>query len=72
MTSRPVHRYRRPPVRRYRKCRCPRGRSPLIDTFHTPVARWGFTLCALVAFVAELPLPFVVTAAVAAFAWRHR
>lgn len=70
--TRTRHTYRRPVVRRYRICSCPRGRSPLIDTAHTPLARWGFTALALLAFAAALVWPFLITAGLAAWAWRHR
>lgn len=72
MTSRPVHHTRRPPVRRYRRCRCPRNRSPIVDTAHTPVIRWVLTANALIAFAAGLGIPFLIVAGLAALAWRHR
>jgi hypothetical protein len=40
--------------------------------FQTPLARWGFTVCAAVAFLTEQTLPFLVSAAVAAYAWKIR
>jgi hypothetical protein len=70
--NRPVHHTRRPPTRRYRRCHCPRRQSPIVDTFHAPLARWGFTLLALIALAASLGWPFLATAGIAALAWRHR
>ena len=40
--------------------------------FRSPLARYGFTLCAAVAFLTDQPAPFLVSAAVAAYAWRCR
>ncbi|MGW3191615.1 hypothetical protein ACWDBT_27620 [Streptomyces ardesiacus] len=40
--------------------------------FAQPLARWGFTVCALVAIATAQPGPFLVTAALAAYSWRHR
>lgn len=65
-----VPRRRRP--RRYKKCGCQRGRSPLIDTAHTPLARWGFTLLALAAATNQLTWPALVSTALAFWSWRHR
>lgn len=72
MKTRHIHHTRRPPTRRHRRCRCPRGRSPLVDTFHTPLARYGFTLLALLALAAGLAWPFLATASLAYITWRHR
>jgi hypothetical protein len=36
-----------------------------------PVSRWGFTLCAGLAFYAELTIPALIATAVAAAAWRY-
>lgn len=73
MKNRPIHHYRRPPTRRrHRHCHCPRGQSPILGTFHTPLTRWGFTLLALIAFAGELPIPFLATTTAAVLAWRHR
>ena len=38
--------------------------------FRRPLARWGFTVCSAVALVTGQPLPFLVCAALAAYAWR--
>jgi hypothetical protein len=40
--------------------------------FGTPLARWGFSVCAAVALLTEQTLPFLVSAAVAAYAWKIR
>lgn len=40
--------------------------------FRTPLARWGFTVCAVVAIATAQPGPFLVTAALATYAWRCR
>lgn len=37
--------------------------------FHSPLARWGFTACALLAATGQ-PWPALVTGALAAYAWR--
>lgn len=66
------HHTRRPHARRYKKCRCPKNRSPIADTAHTPLLRWGLTLAALTAFAGGLSTPCLVLAGLAALAWRHR
>lgn len=38
----------------------------------TPLARYGFTLCAAVALLNELTLPFLFSAAISAYAWHVR
>jgi hypothetical protein len=38
--------------------------------FRSPLARWGFTVCAVVALATAQPGPFLVTTALAAYAWR--
>lgn len=38
--------------------------------FRTPLARYGFSACAVVALLTAQPGPFLVTAALAAYAWR--
>lgn len=63
---------RRRPIRRYKRCGCQRRRSPISDAAHTPLARWGFTLLALLAGTNQLAWPFIVTALLAIWAWRHR
>ncbi len=68
MRTRPIQR----PARRRRACRCPRSRSPIVDTAHSPLARWGLTLIALLALAAGMAWPFVVAGALAAWTWRHR
>lgn len=49
-----------------------RGHSPLATTLRTPLARWGFTLLALLAATTAQPGPFLITTALAAYAWRNR
>jgi hypothetical protein len=66
------HHQTRHPAPRRRVCRCPRRRSPIVDTAHSPLARWGLTLLALLALAAALAWPFVVTGVLAAWTWRHR
>ncbi|MFB6787670.1 hypothetical protein ACFCWT_13440 [Streptomyces olivaceus] len=41
-------------------------------TFRTPLARWGFSVCAVVALLTAQPGPFLVTTILAAYAWRVR
>ncbi len=48
-----------------------RARSPLLNALCMPVARWGFTLCAIAAFYAGLAIPALIAAALATIAWRH-
>jgi hypothetical protein len=38
--------------------------------FARPLARWGFTISAAIALMTAQPGPFLVTAALAAYAWR--
>lgn len=38
--------------------------------FHSPLARWGFTACALLATATGQLWPALITAALAAHAWR--
>lgn len=52
--------------------RRPRGRSPLTATFRTPLARWGFTALAVLALTSSQTIPFLITAALATYAWRNR
>jgi hypothetical protein len=40
--------------------------------FKTPLARWGFSVCAAVALLTNQPAPFLVTTALAAYAWKIR
>jgi len=40
--------------------------------FRTPLARYGFTVCAAVALLTNQPAPFLFSAALAAYAWRIR
>lgn len=40
--------------------------------FQSPLARWGFTICALVAWANQLTAPFIVSACLAAIAWHTR
>jgi hypothetical protein len=60
------------PARRRRICHCPRRLSPIVATAHSPLARWGLTLLALLALAAGMTWPFVITGALAAWTWRHR
>ena len=39
--------------------------------FRRPLARWGFSACAVLALVTEQTVPFLVTAALAAYAWKN-
>ena len=41
-------------------------------SFRTPLARWGFTACAAVALLTNQPLPLLVSALFAAYAWKTR
>ncbi|MGQ5606180.1 hypothetical protein [Streptomyces sp. EKS3.2] len=41
-------------------------------TFSSPLARWGFTVCAAAAIATAQPGPFLVSAVLAAYAWRCR
>lgn len=43
-------------------------RSP----FHSPLARWGFTACALLAATTGQLWPAIITGLLAANAWRPR
>jgi hypothetical protein len=52
--------------------RRPRGHSPLTTTLRTPLARYGFTLLAFLALTTAQTIPFLLTAAVATYAWRNR
>jgi hypothetical protein len=40
--------------------------------FQTPLARYGFTVCAAVALLTDQPAPFLVSAVIAAYAWKIR
>ncbi|MFD4257738.1 hypothetical protein ACFWR9_08900 [Streptomyces sp. NPDC058534] len=40
--------------------------------FRTPLARYGFTVCAVVSLMTAQPGPFLVTTALAVYAWRCR
>ncbi|MFG2269116.1 hypothetical protein ACGFNY_05000 [Streptomyces chartreusis] len=72
MKTRHIEVPRRRPVRRYKRCGCTRRRSTIVDTFHAPLTRWGFTVLALLALYASMGWPFVITAGLAALAWKHR
>jgi len=52
--------------------RRPRGQSPLVATLRLPLARYGFTVLAFLALSTGQTGPFLVTAALATYAWRHR
>lgn len=52
--------------------RRPTSRSPILTTLRTPLARWGFTALAFLALATAQTGPFLVTAALAAYGWRHR
>ncbi len=39
---------------------------------HSPLARWGFTVCAAVALLNGLLWPALVSGIIAAYAWRDR
>ena len=38
--------------------------------FRRPLARWGFTVCAVVVLLTAQPGPFLVTVVLAAYSWR--
>ncbi|MCM8548915.1 hypothetical protein [Streptomyces sp. STCH 565 A] len=40
--------------------------------FTSPLARYGFTVCAIAALATGQKVPFLVTAALALYAWRCR
>ncbi|MGW2720827.1 hypothetical protein [Streptomyces sp. NPDC001492] len=63
---------RTPTPRRHRHCGCRRNQSPIVDTFHTPLARWGITVLAILAFVAQMAWPAVALTVAATVAWKHR
>lgn len=42
------------------------------NLFRQPLARWGFTVCAAVALLTAQAGPFLVSAVLAAYAWRCR
>lgn len=50
--------------------RRPRGHSPLAATLRLPLARWGFTVLAFLALTTSQTVPFLITAALATYAWR--
>lgn len=52
--------------------RRPRGHSPILATLRQPLAKWGFTVLAVVALTTGQTVPFLVTAAIATYAWRTR
>jgi hypothetical protein len=62
----------RRPARRRRVCHCPRSRSPIVDTAHSSLARWGLTLLALLSLAAGMGWLLLVTGILAAWTWRHR
>lgn len=51
--------------------RRPRGHSPLVATLRLPLARYGFTVLAFLALTTAQTVPFLVTAALATYAWRN-
>ncbi|MFJ7100161.1 hypothetical protein [Streptomyces albogriseolus] len=42
------------------------------DIFRRPLARWGFTVCAVAALATAQTGPFLVTTVLALYAWRCR
>lgn len=40
--------------------------------FAQPLARWGFTVCAVVALLTAQPGPFLVATVLTAYSWRSR
>ncbi|MFE1205666.1 hypothetical protein ACFW5V_28680 [Streptomyces sp. NPDC058762] len=48
-----------------------RSYSPLTATLRTPLARYGFTALALLALTTAQTGPFLITTALAAYAWRN-
>ncbi|MEW2267898.1 hypothetical protein [Streptomyces sp. NPDC047868] len=57
---------RRTPARRIR------SHPPLLHHLRTPMARWGFTILALLAAASDQMWPFFFTAALATYGWRTR
>lgn len=49
-----------------------RSRTHLPLLLRTPLARWGFTACALLAAGTDQVWPFVITALLATYGWRTR
>jgi hypothetical protein len=49
-----------------------RRHLPLLHPLRTPLARWGFTLLALLAATTHQAWPFIITTALAAYGWRTR
>jgi hypothetical protein len=39
---------------------------------NSPLARWGFSICAVVALLNHLYTPALISGAIAAYAWRNR
>lgn len=52
--------------------RRPTGHSPLLTTLRTPLARWGFTILAILALTTAQTGPFLITTALATYGWRNR
>ncbi|MFE9812434.1 hypothetical protein [Streptomyces sp. NPDC005548] len=52
------------------RTRQPRTRRSVLPLLRTPLARWGFTVLALLALMSDQVWPFVVTAGLAAYGWR--
>lgn len=52
--------------------RRPTSHSPLAATLRTPLARYGFTTLAVLALATAQPWPFLITTALATYAWRNR
>lgn len=63
---------RRPRVRHYKRCRCRKSLSPIVDTFHTAFMRWSLTALAVLAFVAQMAWPALGLTVIAVVAWKHR
>lgn len=49
-----------------------RRHQPLLHHLRTPLARWGFTILALLAATTQQVWPFLITTARAAYGWRTR
>lgn len=68
-----AHTARRAPCPQCRRRRQrTRARSPLLNTLCSPVARYGFTLCAVAGLYAGLATPTLLATGLAAAAWRYR
>lgn len=49
-----------------------RRHPPLLHILRTPLARWGFTILAVLAAATDQVWPFALTAVLATYGWRTR